>query len=890
MVPGFERFHSAADADPAANGRVLLTELNCTSCHAPADAQHAALEAKQAPILNEVAQRVRPGYLRKFLADPQATKPGATMPDMFAGLPAAEKEERIEAIVQFLAASGTVAEEMFDRGRAQKGEKKFHEIGCIACHNPRLEGAAELPNSVPLVGIEKKYSIPSLAKFLGDPLAVRPSGRMPQLPLSGDDARNLAHFLGAGANVQMLKNARYRYYEGDWSQLPDFDKLKPVKEGECTAMDLSVSPNDDQFGVVYESFFIAPKQGRYQFWLHSDDGSRLVIDGERVVDNDDIHGPATKDGAIELAAGPHEVRIEFFEAAGGVELRGEFQGPGIARQSLVGALSLTREPIERPDPSGDAPFRPNPKLFDVGRKLFVSSGCAQCHVHQGVKESAGDGDAKLRPLAELAQGSLTAGCLGEKQRPGVPAFDLNQAQRASLVAAIKQAAKADLVLAAGDQVVQTMTTLNCYACHERDNRGGVPQERNELFTGTQKEMGDEGRIPPRLTGVGAKLTHAWLEKIPADGADDRPYMNVAMPKFGKQNTGHLAGLWEQLDTLPAVEPVEFDVATRQVKAAGRLLVGDKAFGCIKCHQFAGHKSTGVQSLEMTAMHQRLRRDWFHQYLLNPQAFRPGTRMPAAWPEGKSPLKKVLDGQAATQIESIWDYLADGGKAALPEGLIGGAIELVPEERPIIYRNFIEGLSPRGIAVGYPKQVNLAFDADRFHLALVWSGKFIDASRHWQGRGQGPQRPLGELPVHLAQGAPLAQLESLEANWPAEAAKEQGYRFLGYRLTSAGLPIFRYRWRDLEIEDFPQPQVDGASHRIDRLLTISAGDAPPANVYFRAAAAKKVEKLAERQYRIDDDWRLAIESKQEPIIARGGELLVPLVFEGGKATITQRIEW
>jgi phosphatidylserine/phosphatidylglycerophosphate/cardiolipin synthase-like enzyme len=37
-------------------------------------------------------------------------------------------------------------------------------------------------------------------------------------------------------------------------------------------------------------------------------------------------------------------------------------------------------------------------------------------------------------------------------------------------------------------------------------------------------MGDEGRIPPSLNGVGAKLTAGWLKKIFAEGSNDRPYM------------------------------------------------------------------------------------------------------------------------------------------------------------------------------------------------------------------------------------------------------------------------------------------------------------------------------------------------------------------------------
>src|SRR5437764_644106 len=75
IVPGFERF-----PDNPAGGQLLLGELNCVSCHA-ADGNG----KKQAPVLDTVGARARVSYLKKFLADPHAVKPGTTMPNLFAG-------------------------------------------------------------------------------------------------------------------------------------------------------------------------------------------------------------------------------------------------------------------------------------------------------------------------------------------------------------------------------------------------------------------------------------------------------------------------------------------------------------------------------------------------------------------------------------------------------------------------------------------------------------------------------------------------------------------------------------------------------------------------------------------------------------------------------------
>src|ERR1044072_4103488 len=105
-----------------------------------------------------------------------------------------------------------------------------------------------------------------------------------------------------------------------------------------------------------------------------------------------------------------------------------------------------------------------------------------------------------------------------------------------------------------------------------------------------------------------------------------------------------------------------------------------------------------------------------------------------------------------------------------------SIELVPTTEPIVYRNFIQGLSPRGIAVGFPEKVHYAFDADGFNVGLIWHNQFIDASKHWVGRGPGFQTPLGDHVLTLSNGTPFAILPSGDSPWPSQPAKEQGYAF------------------------------------------------------------------------------------------------------------------
>lgn len=126
---------------------------------------------------------------------------------------------------------------------------------------------------------------------------------------------------------------RYRLYKGTWTKLPDFSKLTPAFES--VASDLNVEKRQqwpDNWGMVLEGDFNIDQAGEYTFFLKSDDGSKLYIDDQLVVDNDGDHSVLELKGAKELTAGRHKLRIDFFEAASEAILELQIQGPGMERQ------------------------------------------------------------------------------------------------------------------------------------------------------------------------------------------------------------------------------------------------------------------------------------------------------------------------------------------------------------------------------------------------------------------------------------------------------------------------------------------------------------------------------------------------------------------------------
>jgi hypothetical protein len=126
---------------------------------------------------------------------------------------------------------------------------------------------------------------------------------------------------------------RYRIYQGSWTRMPKYSDLKPVFES--VASDLLVESRQlsaDNWAMVLEGNFDVDRAGKYTFFLNSDDGSKLYIDDQLVIDNDGDHSLLELTGDKELSAGTHKVLIEFFEAGGEAILELDLAGPGMKRQ------------------------------------------------------------------------------------------------------------------------------------------------------------------------------------------------------------------------------------------------------------------------------------------------------------------------------------------------------------------------------------------------------------------------------------------------------------------------------------------------------------------------------------------------------------------------------
>lgn len=155
-------------------------------------------------------------------------------------------------------------------------------------------------------------------------------------PVSGVSTENFRQVKAEPAvEVEDASNGvEFKYYEGNWTSVPDFSKLSPERAGVMPKIALPAKRALQYYGVEYSGYVSVPETGVYTFYISSDDGSLLYIGDSLLVNNDFEHGAVEKEGTVALAKGLHKIRVGYFQAQGSDALEVEYQGPGIKKQVI----------------------------------------------------------------------------------------------------------------------------------------------------------------------------------------------------------------------------------------------------------------------------------------------------------------------------------------------------------------------------------------------------------------------------------------------------------------------------------------------------------------------------------------------------------------------------
>jgi hypothetical protein len=128
-------------------------------------------------------------------------------------------------------------------------------------------------------------------------------------------------------------------------QLPDFSMLTPDRTG--TWPDLNIENGSGAFagsgrslnvGAVFHSALHIPGTGLYTLSIESDDGSKLFIGDDLLIDNDGLHGMQERGASVGLEAGFHRLRVEYFQRFSNRGLVVRIEGAGLPRQPIPAGM------------------------------------------------------------------------------------------------------------------------------------------------------------------------------------------------------------------------------------------------------------------------------------------------------------------------------------------------------------------------------------------------------------------------------------------------------------------------------------------------------------------------------------------------------------------------
>ena len=122
------------------------------------------------------------------------------------------------------------------------------------------------------------------------------------------------------------------------------DLATPIRSRIEQEVNLDIGDGEPWVGAGFSNFAArwmgeldAPYTGFYSFWINSDDGIRLSIDGEMLIDDWRDHSPEEVATGVFLTAGRHSFTLEWFDNYGGALCVLEWKPPFGDREILPGS-------------------------------------------------------------------------------------------------------------------------------------------------------------------------------------------------------------------------------------------------------------------------------------------------------------------------------------------------------------------------------------------------------------------------------------------------------------------------------------------------------------------------------------------------------------------------
>ncbi|MBN1597658.1 MAG: family 20 glycosylhydrolase [Bacteroidales bacterium] len=126
----------------------------------------------------------------------------------------------------------------------------------------------------------------------------------------------------------------------------EITSLKSTVTGTISNFQIPPDTPSNFFGIEFNGYLRIDAIGQYVFSLYADDGAILFIDDLELITNDNYQYGSEKAGSIEFSStGYYPIRLLYFNAKYGSELKLDYEGPGVSRTALNKASLFRKSDI-----------------------------------------------------------------------------------------------------------------------------------------------------------------------------------------------------------------------------------------------------------------------------------------------------------------------------------------------------------------------------------------------------------------------------------------------------------------------------------------------------------------------------------------------------------------
>jgi alpha-L-fucosidase len=109
-----------------------------------------------------------------------------------------------------------------------------------------------------------------------------------------------------------------------------------VKSGIADRISTDPKTRKDRFAFEYNGYIKIKQDGYFNFFIQSDDGSKLYIDDTEIINNDGDHGLVEKSGRAMLRKGFHKIKVIYFDSGGDNGLKVSVQTGNGNKEEVTG--------------------------------------------------------------------------------------------------------------------------------------------------------------------------------------------------------------------------------------------------------------------------------------------------------------------------------------------------------------------------------------------------------------------------------------------------------------------------------------------------------------------------------------------------------------------------